>query len=191
MQLCTISNFCIESQKRKTKLRKPFFYCLVKDIFKNVRIFKYLTKKRIIMEQITIPTRMIQLLKFIGLAGSINGKTKLQKMLYLSKQEYGAKLEYDFELYLYGPFSEQISDDLNALSQLNMVLIQENIIGQDLEGFPIVNRNISLTENGKSFLGTISSFDKQIESSFISVLKDWNSKSLKEIISYVYSKIKK
>ena len=46
-----------------------------------------------------------KLLLFVKLAGEIDGKTKLQKLLFLGKNEFNLDINFDFEKYNYGPYS--------------------------------------------------------------------------------------
>ena|SRR3989344_537406 len=45
---------------------------------------------------------------------SVAGRTKIQKLMFLLWQEFGINT-YHFELHYYGPYSQELSDDLEAL----------------------------------------------------------------------------
>jgi len=71
----------------------------------------------------------------------IDGRKKLQKMIYIAKVlEY--PLREDFTLYLYGPYSEELAGELQRMKELD--LLDE----RSLDSSYI----IKLTENGKEFL---------------------------------------
>lgn len=61
-------------------------------------------------------------LKYVGLdrkkvvSGDIHNRIKAQKLVYFGK-ELGLPLDYDFNLYLYGPYSSALADDYFRMSE--------------------------------------------------------------------------
>jgi uncharacterized protein YwgA len=53
------------------------------------------------------------------------GKTLIQKMMYLIKRE--GVVDYTYSMYHYGPFSNEVSSDLNLCEALGMLTIDWNI----------------------------------------------------------------
>lgn len=61
-------------------------------------------------------------LKFMGLdrdkivSGRLENRIKAQKFVYFGKK-LGLPLDYDFDLYLYGPYSSKLADDYYSMSE--------------------------------------------------------------------------
>ena len=73
--------------------------------------------------------------------GRVDGRKKLQKMIYIAKA-LGYPLREDFTLYWYGPHSHELTAELRRMDELN-------ILSEDKPDFSYV---FELTENGKTFL---------------------------------------
>jgi len=135
-----------------------------------------------------IPKRMLFPLLFLKFAGKIEGKTKFQKMLFLSKVEHGVDHGYEFKKYIYGPYSSPFSSDINTLQSLELINVNE--VQFPTPG-PFEGRllSFSLTSKGEKAIEENSHvIDEETRVRIEEVIKKWNSKDLKEIISYVYSK---
>lgn len=63
----------------------------------------------------------VLLLFVIHHLGKIEGRTRLQKLVYLLKNLYNIGFTYDFQYYLYGPYSTELQSDINALCSLGVV----------------------------------------------------------------------
>jgi hypothetical protein len=138
-------------------------------------------------ESSLIPKRTHVLMELINISNGIQGKTKLQKMMFLAKQEYGVEHEYKFEKYNYGPYSFQLSEDLKALQSLEFIKVDETIF--DTEG-PFIGKLFifSLSDKGKEIMEKIiPQISGEDISKLTKLVNDWNSKPLPEIIDYVYS----
>lgn len=130
----------------------------------------------------------IYLLKLLDLANKIECKTKVQKLIFLAEVEEKAPLTYNFERYHYGPFSFELSDDLNALKQTGFIEEKQVIIGSS-EGFPIVKSTFNLTEDGKREIAkNEEKINHEAVNSINSIVKKWNDVPLEEVLNYVYSK---
>lgn len=88
--------------------------------------------------------RFSVILELLRLAKNKVGKTFLQKAIYILQDWLNLELEYDYKLYLYGPYSEDLSDDMDALGDLGLIDIDYNPTGY---GY-----NIAVNENGANFL---------------------------------------
>lgn len=58
------------------------------------------------------------------------GKTKLQKLTYLLQETQGVDLQYSFRLHHYGPFSDELDNDLDTTEAVGLVTIT-----RDEEGY--------------------------------------------------------
>lgn len=139
----------------------------------------------------------------------ITGKTRLQKMLFLFKEEVWKKFKLDkhidnkalpsFEAYDFGPFSKQIYEDIEFLSSVGFVSKSgdedDESIEQELrDEFKEVNEDYeeetySLSNVGKEFIesgeaGTLSKNQQEI-------LQEFKTRScqipLRALLLYVYS----
>lgn len=130
--------------------------------------------------------KQLKILKFLEIAEKIEGKTKFQKMIFLGKREYGLDVGYTFEKYNYGPYSEELSRNLESLIDLGFIAVKEEIF--DTEGhFPGVKNTYFITERGEKVLDR-EIFNEEETTKVNKILTRWNNKSYKEIIDYVYSK---
>ena len=135
-----------------------------------------------------LTTNQLYVLKLLDLAGKIDGKTKFQKMMFLAETEETAITTYNFEKYHYGPFSFDLSDDLDALSKTNFIQEEKTVFGSS-EGKQMIKSTFSLTFDGKKELSeneVILNMEGVIALS--KTVEKWNKKNLDEIIKYVYSK---
>jgi len=136
-----------------------------------------------------LPKRMHILLELMKISKGIQGKTKLQKMMFLAKEEFGIQHEYTFEKYNYGPYSFELSNDLKALESFGLIKIDKNAFDSKglFEGKIFI---FNLTEEGELIVDkeitpkmlpeTISKLQKLVDT--------WNKEPLQNIIKYVYSK---
>ena len=76
----------------------------------------------------------------------VKGRTRFQKIVFLL-QEQGIGFGYKFKPYLYGPYSEELSDDVNMLTGLGLLAIDSEEIKSD--GVVHDRYVYSLTEEGK------------------------------------------
>ena len=70
-------------------------------------------------------------------------KTFIQKAIYVLQNWLGGDSRYKFKLHYYGPYSPELSDDIDILSQLGLTEMVFNGHGYD----------IIITEEGLQFLG--------------------------------------
>lgn len=131
-----------------------------------------------IQERMKVP---LAILKANG--GKLNGKTKLQKLVFLAEMEKGLENKYKFEKYNYGPYSFELTDDLDALKQFGLIeVIVENFSTDDFQG---KIHKYKLTKKGEKALNNLSNdFLDPINK----VSNEWGSESLDEILDYVYGK---
>lgn len=54
----------------------------------------------------------------------VEGRTRLQKLVYLLKEKYGIKFSYRFMPYFYGPYSEDMQMDINMLTLLDLIRVE-------------------------------------------------------------------
>jgi uncharacterized protein YwgA len=71
----------------------------------------------------------------------IRGTTRLEKLVFLAQKEGGIPELYDFEPYDYGPWSSDIEDDMEALSNTGLVEIDEEPLLVTIEESDSAYRN--------------------------------------------------
>ncbi len=133
-------------------------------------------------------TRLLQhiavISEFCRLLGDI-GKTKLQKLTYLLQEAQGASIGYSFRLHHYGPFSDELDDDLSVAEALGIVTIERDEDGYGFHLKPAPNANTKRLPN----LGTTSSGISRLVSEF----GQFDASSLEVIatVHYVAKQLKK
>jgi uncharacterized protein YwgA len=89
----------------------------------------------------------------------IEGRTRLQKIVFLLKTKYGLPFDFDFKPYYYGPYSEELSDVISLLRALGFA--EEKI---DSLGLDKIRYDYFLTEKGKRYFEQFSrSREKNME----------------------------
>ena len=135
-----------------------------------------------------LTTNQLFVLKLLDLAGKVECKTKLQKLMFLAKVEEKVPLTYDFKKYHYGPFSFDLSDDLNALKQTDFINESMTVIGSS-EGSATVKSVFTLTEDGKKELeGNKNKLNQEGINALSITINKWNSLPLDKVLEHVYSK---
>jgi len=72
------------------------------------------------------------------------GKTFIQKGIFILQEGLKEKLEYDYRLHYYGPYSQELSNDINFLQDIELINIDYDPTGY---GY-----HIGITESGRDFL---------------------------------------
>jgi len=100
------------------------------------------------------------------------GKTVLQKLVYILQAVYRVPCGYDYILYNYGPYSEELADDLSFFASMDGVRVEW---GQG-PGYKIKKavKTAHFRERGKGFL---TQYASQIED----VIKEFGDMNAKEL----------
>ena len=110
------------------------------------------------------------------------GKTVMMKYIFLLQQVYKVPLGYDFEIYTYGPYSSEVTADVDFAKYQELISIELNA---DSMGYSITPKNCS----DKSF--SISIKDKLDELMRLFGNKTARDLELSTTIVYLYSNYKK
>jgi uncharacterized protein YwgA len=121
----------------------------------------------------------------------IEGRTRLQKMVFLLEKELEElekspidSSDYDFIPYDYGPFSKKLYDDLDYLSKKGLIddIEEEMDDGQ-------VKYNYKITSKGEEFVESqLNSSDSELIRKLAEQMKrNYNSRPISSLIDYVYS----
>ena len=142
------------------------------------------------MSMKVLPKKMLYLLLFLKDAGTIEGKTKFQKLIFLAKKEYNLNIGYDFVKYSYGPYSFELTNDLETLESLELIDVAKSEFLN--HGSPFVGKQLTyiLSKKGDKLIKDDEFLfaDNTKKEIIDTVINEWNDKPLKTIIKYVYSK---
>lgn len=138
------------------------------------------------MTEIT-PSGKECLLLFVYLANEVRGRTRLQKEIYLCKEEKGAQIPYSFIPYSYGPFSIEIWNDLEELCVAGLTAEEEmpfTLFGGET-GTQYIYR---ITDEGKRTVEKkiMPKVDQELIRKMEAVIRKYNKKDLTTILRNVY-----
>lgn len=127
-------------------------------------------------------------------AEQIRGVTKLQKLLFLVEQEteffqeYEDDVAFNFAPYKMGPFSEAVYSELELLIQLSAIEC-EPLESSDFESeSELGNKEFQITAKGKKIArGLVAQLESEYQKELKSLVEEYNSMSLTELLQYVYS----
>ncbi len=124
---------------------------------------------------------LLALLHAVG--GAVEGSTRLQKLFFLAKHEFGLReIPYNFLPFLHGPFSANINDDALDLETAGLVQMQREMVEPTL---------YALTPKGKRMAEEIYEKAPEEYKKALSKVKRFNQMALAELLKYVYSKYPK
>lgn len=116
----------------------------------------------------------------------IKDQLRLEKMLFLVQKEIiegrGLSIsveDYNFRAYKYGPFTEEVYDDVWSLKELGLVKVEEK---GETKIFSLTEKGIRLVEN----LLKQNEYARRVLEAIEKVKGKWNSKDLKSLLRYVY-----
>lgn len=115
--------------------------------------------------------------------GEIKGRTRFQKLIFLTKENSSPKVEITFTPLFYGPFSRDLMDTIEAH-------IKEGFITEAFEeGTNGIIYIYKLTDNGKSVVEESLKkglLDDQIKTKITEIASEFGKKPLNELIATVY-----
>jgi len=97
------------------------------------------------MKRFSDTERLILLMDVLH-SKKIVGRTRLQKFVYLLKEQ-GVDVSYDFVPYFYGPYSSSLQRDLSMLCGIGILKEMKSTI--EIEDIPGSKYTYQLTEEGK------------------------------------------
>lgn len=127
---------------------------------------------------------ILALLHAVG--GKIEGRLRLQKLMFLLKHEQKIDVPYKFVPYMYGPYSADVFEDLPLLRDDGFIeVLEKGVASQEIVGTPTMD--FSLTAKGEEkareiFLKKLSPKIRQA----LLELDHFNKLDLRELIKYVY-----
>lgn len=116
---------------------------------------------------------------------AIKGKLRLEKMVFLldqtirSKRLHIADRLYDFRAYSFGPFSEEVYDDIELLKDLNLAEISGS---EEDPTYQITDKGKNLVEKMIQQGVIPSSLLSEVEN----IKRKWNRANLYSLLKYIY-----
>lgn len=87
----------------------------------------------------------------------IQGRTRLQKIVFLLKTVYGIPFSFSFRPYYYGPYSDELSNLMSFLNAINFTEERAEFLEPG-----IIRFNYILTERGKKYIENVeNNLDKE------------------------------
>ena len=130
-------------------------------------------------------------------ADEVDGITRLQKLLFLLQEETEftelyENVEIEFKPYKYGPFSEQVYDELELL--INMGAIEEveaddaDRVRTSTDSRSHANKRFLVTERGETIAEDVNrALDSDVQEEFEQVVEEYLDMELEDLLRYVYS----
>ncbi|WP_245683182.1 DUF4065 domain-containing protein [Halovenus aranensis] len=128
-------------------------------------------------------------------AESIEGVTKLQKLLFLVEkeseffQEYKEEVEFEFAPYRMGPFSEHVYEELEFLLSLNAIESEPmsesppELLKSDLS-----HKRFTITAKGQKIARELESqLEPEYQEEFQQIAQRYNQLPLRQLLEYVYT----
>ena len=135
-------------------------------------------------EEITMKDAIIPL-HIIFLSGkSLKGRTRLQKLVFLSQQKAKGKFDYDFEPAPYGPLSYKLNHTLERMKKLGLVkeTTEYTQSGNQVICYNLTKEGIDLLE-----LGISKFIDSEIKEANQSVVVQYGGMPYVEFLDYVHN----
>lgn len=117
---------------------------------------------------------------------SIEGRTRLQKLIFLAQKEVEESTEnknlYDFVAYDYGPFAKEIYQDIDSLKRRNLIEEKPEVLDDG-----VVTYHFTLTEKGKEFTSSTDFQNDELLAELENKKERYADKNLQNLVEYVYS----
>jgi hypothetical protein len=121
--------------------------------------------------------------------GEMRGKTRLQKLIFLSQKEFDGEFDFNFDKAPLGPLSYDLFNKMDELIELGLISRDE-----DRTDFGYKVFKYKITENGRNFLEfgkSRSLISKNITDANKKTIDKYGKKSHMELLDYVHEKYPK
>ena len=88
--------------------------------------------------------RYAYILELLENVNTTVGKTFLQKAVYILQEGLKEQLDYSYKLHFYGPFSQELANDIDALNDMDLIDVEFEPDG--------IGYQIKITNKGEQFL---------------------------------------
>ena len=108
------------------------------------------------------------------------GKTAIMKAAFLLQQVKKIDLEYDFSIYTYGPYSSEVTEDVDDLISKRLVISTvyhySNHVGYQLK----------VSEEGNTYMGSLDSNSEEAVAEIVGFIKGKSAKDLELYSTIIY-----
>lgn len=140
-------------------------------------------------EEIISEEKLLKLLLLIKLARKIEGKTRLQKMVFLGKEEEDLDMGFEFITYNYGPYSFELTKALDTLQNLGLIVVESSFFASSNSNNQAIKQfTYYITDKGdKLIVSKGEKLPKELIEKIKLLVEKWNKVPRTKIIEYVYS----
>ncbi len=99
-----------------------------------------------------VPSKVLVILEIISHSDNhLRGKTRLQKLVFLTQEDNGAAINYDFEPAPLGPLSEDVNYQIMKLKELDLVeeTVESTESGNSVFCYRLTGTGREVLHNGK------------------------------------------
>ena len=128
--------------------------------------------------------KMAILLKIIDIAGELTGRTRIQKIAFLTSQMMDMDDKYDFHPHLFGPYSNQLARDLQRLVNWKYVNESKGSFDHNVAG-SLSTFHYTLSRDGEKFLGELT-LPIVVESCIDELVNEFKNVPLNQLLRHVY-----
>jgi len=108
------------------------------------------------------------------------GKTAVMKIIFMLQQVKSVNMGYDFSIYTYGPYSSDVTEDVDALISYGLIKINPQQYG-NYYGY-----ELNITNNGISNIGYLGDGVKESTKDIIGFVKGKSAKNLELYSTIIY-----
>jgi len=149
-------------------------------------IFRDLIKQEAELSRLDILLLLLRSSSERGLQGQIRGRTKLQKLLFLTQRKLasiGYKPRYAFRPYLYGPYSQELYTDLEWLRMNGLVEINT-----EFDQRAGLMTDFTITEKGKRQLCRLidSETYRNVDNAIQTTVSKYGEMSVAQLVGFVH-----
>ena len=110
------------------------------------------------------------------------GKTAVMKITFILQKIFGMKLGYNFNIYTYGPYAADVTEDLEAL-------IYDNYVDANMSNYKNSKAyRLTIKEFGKSAIGVLDPKDEENIKKVLDIFGGKNAKELELDSTIIYVK---
>ena len=130
-----------------------------------------------------LPKKHTLVLRLLEVFGVLDGRTKLQKSVFLAQEQFGVSKLFTFQPLHYGPYSYDLNETVSTLVSLGLVT-EEVVLSGSCKTY-----NYRITESGKKLLSGTNSKNDELANG-LSSLHEFvcKFKNPQQLIAYVYNK---
>ena len=141
-----------------------------------------------VSNEVSMKELMIVLNFLKNSSGTIYGKTRFQKLVFLAHEEFNAEYEFNFEAAQFGPLSSKLNHAITRAKKLGLLeeTIEQAPSGHDQYRYSITDEGLDLTKFGLDSKIITTKMDVAIQES----INKYSELSLGQLLDYVHEEYK-